>query len=211
VNFLAHFHLAWPDEDLVAGGLEGDYHKGPVDASLSRGLQRGVRLHRAIDAFTDSHPALADLRREFDPRLRRFAGILVDLSFDHFLSSHWSRFADQPLNQFNHSVYRGLQGRRRELSAPARRMLDRLVQYDLLGRYSEWTAVPDSAARIGERFARGNPFIDIGDELQRMRPRLEAAFLTFYPELQAFAQVRRTALNPFPATASNVAFDAKNP
>ena len=74
MNFLAHFHLAWPDQDLVAGGLEGDYHKGPVDASLSDGLQRGVRLHRAIDAYTDSHPALAGLRQEFTPRLRRFAG-----------------------------------------------------------------------------------------------------------------------------------------
>jgi acyl carrier protein phosphodiesterase len=211
LNFLAHFHLAWPDDDLVAGGLEGDYHKGPVDSSLSDGLQRGIHLHRAIDAYTDSHPALADLRREFDPRLRRFAGILVDLSFDHFLSSHWSRFADQPLAQFNRSIYRGLQGRRRELSAPARRMLDRLVQYDLLGRYSDWTAVPDSAARIGERFARGNPFMDIDEELQRLRPRMEATFLVFYPELQTFAKMRRTALNQFPTKASNIAFDAKNP
>ena len=195
MNFLAHFHLAWPDQDLVAGGLEGDYHKGPVDTALSDGLQRGIRLHRAIDAYTDNHPALAELRRDFAPHLRRYAGILVDLSFDHFLSAHWPRFADQALADFNHSVYRGLQGRRRELSAPARRMLDRLVQYDLLGRYLEWQSVADSAARIGERFSRGNPFIGIEGDLQQMRPRLEAAFLGFYPELQAFVQVRRAQLN----------------
>ena len=211
MNFLAHFHLAWPDEDLLAGGLEGDYHKGPVDPALSNGLQRGIRLHRAIDAYTDSHPALAGLRREFDPGLRRFAGILLDLSFDHFLSSHWSCFADQSLDHFNRQVYRDLQGRRRELSAPARRMLDRLVQYDLLGRYRDWTAVPDSAARIGERFARGNPFTDIGDELQRMRPRMETAFLAFYPELQAFVKAHRSELSQVQTTTANIAFDAKNP
>lgn len=195
MNFLAHFHLAWPDEDLVAGGLEGDYHKGPVDTALSDGLQRGIRLHRAIDAYTDTHPALSDLRRDFPPNLRRYAGILVDLSFDHFLSAHWPRYADQALADFNRSVYRGLQGRRRELSAPARRMLDRLVQYDLLGRYSEWQSVAESAARIGERFSRGNPFIDIDGDLQRMRPQLESAFLAFYPELQDFVRAQRVTLN----------------
>ena len=195
MNFLAHFHLAWPDQDLVAGGLEGDYHKGPVDASLSDGLQRGVRLHRAIDAYTDSHPALAGLRQEFTPRLRRFAGILVDLSFDHFLSRHWSCFADQPLHDFSRCVYRGLQARRRELSAPARRMLDRLVQHDLLACYGDWATVPASAARVGTRFSRGNPFIDIDDDLQRMRPSMEAAFLAFYPQLQDYVQQQRGALS----------------
>ncbi len=195
MNYLAHFHLAWPDPDLVAGGLEGDYHKGPIDPALGAGLQRGIRLHRAVDAYTDSHPALAELRGEFAAELRRYAGILVDLSFDHFLSQHWSRFGDQSLKDFNEAVYRHLQHRRRELSAPARRMLDRLVQYDLLGRYGDWHSVPDSAARIGERFSRGNPFLGIDGELDRLHPRLEAAFLAFYPELQDFARERREALN----------------
>ena len=73
MNFLAHFHLAWPDEGLIAGGLEGDYYKGPLRGDLPSGLEQGVRLHRAIDAYTDSHPrveavasrprAAAELRR----------------------------------------------------------------------------------------------------------------------------------------------------
>ena len=32
--------------------------------------------------------------------LRRFAGILIDLCFDHFLSLHWQRFADLELPSF---------------------------------------------------------------------------------------------------------------
>ncbi len=53
MNFLAHFHLAWPDEGLVAGGLEGDYIKGPLRGALPPDLERGIKLHRAIDAYTD--------------------------------------------------------------------------------------------------------------------------------------------------------------
>ena len=43
---------------------------------------RGVQLHRAIDAYTDSHPVIEQLRRDLPTHLRRYAGILIDLSFD---------------------------------------------------------------------------------------------------------------------------------
>jgi acyl carrier protein phosphodiesterase len=74
-------------------------------------------------------------------------------------------------------------------------MLDRLVQHDLLGCYCEWSTVPVSVARVGTRFSRGNPFIDIDDDLHRMRPSMEAAFLAFYPQLQDFVQQQRGALD----------------
>lgn len=195
MNYLAHFHLAWPDEDLLAGGLEGDYFKGPLRQQLSAGLERGVRLHRAIDAYTDQHPELASLRAAFDPGLRRFAGILVDLSFDHFLSIHWHQYSGESLDAFNRDVYRGLVARRSELSSAARRMLDRLVRYDLLGRYSHWETIPASASRVGERFSRGNPFLSVEEQLEALRPQLESAFLRFYPQLQEYAREQREALN----------------
>ena len=104
MNFLAHFHLAWPDDGLVVGGLEGDYLKGPLRGTLPTHIEAGVRLHRAIDAYTDSHPIIQELRREFPEQLRRYAGILIDLSFDHYLSQHWARFSALSLQRFN-SIY----------------------------------------------------------------------------------------------------------
>ena len=79
MNFLAHFHLAWPDEGLITGGLEGDYIKGPLHGALPPQIERGIRLHRAIDAYTDGHPLIQQLRRDLPPGLRRYAGILIDL------------------------------------------------------------------------------------------------------------------------------------
>ena len=104
MNYLAHFHLAWPDVQLLLGGLEGDFHRGPLRGDLPVGLEAGIALHRAIDAFTDSHPEVAALRSQFPAPLRRFAGILIDLSFDHCLSQHWSRYSELPLSCFNRQV-----------------------------------------------------------------------------------------------------------
>ena len=195
MNFLAHFHLAWPDDELIAGGLEGDYFKGPLAGQLPRGIERGVQLHRAIDGFTDRHRVVEALRREFPDDLRRYAGILIDLSFDHFLSLHWETFGEQELANFNAGVYRSLKLQSQHLSPSALHMYNRLVEHDLLGLYQQWDTIPASAERIGERFRRHNPFRGVAGQLQTKKDRLEEAFLDFYPDLQDFAQRQRIALN----------------
>lgn len=205
MNFLAHFHLAWPDEGLVAGGLEGDYCKGPLRGELPDDIERGVRLHRAVDAYTDSHPLIAQLRRDLPGDLRRYAGILIDLSFDHFLSKHWESYCDIPLAQFNAGVYRSLQNREDALSCGSRRMLARLVEYDILGLYLDWDTVPASAARIGQRLRRSNPLAHIGLRLNPARGMLEQAFLSFYPDLLAFSARQPETLNQIKIPSSNVA------
>ena len=194
MNFLAHFHLAWPDEGLVAGGLEGDYYKGPLRGDLRPDIERGVVLHRAIDAYTDQHQAMVQLRGELPPRLRRFAGIVIDLAFDHYLSRHWQQYSDVPLADFSGRVYQVLQVNRGELSTDAQRMVERLLQHDILNLYSEWRTVTATAARIGERFGARNPFLDLERDLEPLRPLLEEAFLDFYPDLQTFAAERTSSL-----------------
>lgn len=194
MNFLAHFHLAWPDDGLVAGGLLGDYYKGPLRGDLSPSLERGVRLHRAIDAYTDSHPVLAQLRRELPAELRRYAGILIDLSFDHYLSRHWARYSDIDLPEFNSRVYRTLVAHESQLSEGARRMLAGLLQHDILNLYTRWDTVPATAARIGTRFKRHNPFLQVDQKLAPLRDTIEQAFLEFYPQLQGFSRQQAGAL-----------------
>ena len=137
MNFLAHFQLAWPDEGLVLGALEGDYYKGPLGSELPEGLARGVRLHRAIDAYTDQHPTVAALRRNFPKGLRRYAGILIDLSFDHYLTQHWHTFNTRELTEFNREVMRTLNGGSDALSSGSQRMLARLDEFDILNCYHE--------------------------------------------------------------------------
>lgn len=187
MNFLAHFHLAWPDEGLVAGGLEGDYYKGPLRGDLPEHMERGVKLHRAIDAYTDQHPLVENLRNQFPDPLRRYAGILIDLGFDHYLSQHWGRYSDQPLAEFTGEVYEVLSRQEHAMSDAARNMLARMLEYDILGLYQDWETVPRAAARIGERFRRYNPLTDVDEGLTPLRKVMEQTFLDFYPDLQDFS------------------------
>ncbi|WP_157976656.1 ACP phosphodiesterase [Parahaliea mediterranea] len=195
MNFLAHFHLAWPDPGLVAGALEGDYLKGPLCGQCSRDIEAGVKLHRAVDAYTDSHPVLAALRQQFPPHLRRYAGIVTDISFDHYLSLNWRQYHPHPLPDFSRAVYRVLQARQPELGPGAQRMAQRLTDYDILNAYHRWDAVTGTAERIGQRLRRGNALAGLAPHLQPLRPAMEAAFVDFYPQLQDFAADFRRRLN----------------
>ncbi len=191
MNFLAHFHLAWPDHRLIAGGLEGDYHKGPLRGQLDPGIERGIRLHRAIDAYTDSHYVVEELRRQFPQSIRRYAGILIDISFDHYLTAHWAQYSNMPLIEFNASIYQVLLKQEALLSADCLKMMKRIVDYDVLNRYHNWDAVTATATRVGERFRRGNPLADTQRELEPLRGQIEASFLSFYPDLLSFSSSYR--------------------
>ena len=79
----------------------------------------------------------------FGPGLRRFAGILIDLTFDHLLHRYWQQLrATVPVADFNNRVYAVLADGRSLMSESAVQMAERLVEYDLLSRYAEWDAIP---------------------------------------------------------------------
>ena len=187
MNHLAHFHLSWPGEHLIAGALEGDFHRGRLPGDLAPELVPGVALHRAIDGYTDSHPLLAEARRAFPPDSRRYAGIMIDLCFDHFLSRHWQRFCAVDRSAFTRGVYGMLARHRPLLSERARRTAQWMAEYDVLSRYHAWEAVPRAAERVGSRLRRENPLDRCEEILAPLMPMLEQAFLRFYPELMGFS------------------------
>jgi acyl carrier protein phosphodiesterase len=67
MNWLAHLRLA-PNEPLLRlGNLAGDFVRGTDVAALHPELQRGVRMHRAIDRFVDAHPVAVRARQRLQP------------------------------------------------------------------------------------------------------------------------------------------------
>lgn len=186
MNHLAHFHLAWPREDLVVGALEGDFHRGALPGDLRPELVDGVALHRAIDGFTDRHPVVAAARSRFPEEARRYAGIMLDICFDYFLSRHWQQFCPMDRAPFTREIYAMLGRASSSLSAPAVRTAAWLERHDVLGQFHRWDAVPAAGARVGRRLRRANPLHRSEEILQPLLPELEQAFLAFYPELVRF-------------------------
>lgn len=105
MNFLAHAFLAGDNPELVVGGVIGDWIKGPLPGTLPRDLAKGVALHRAIDSFAERHPAFRASRARVSPARRRYAGVLVDIFYDHLLALNWGSHHEQPLDMYSAAVY----------------------------------------------------------------------------------------------------------
>jgi acyl carrier protein phosphodiesterase len=98
MNHLAHVLLAGDDEALQLGGMLGDFVRGQPDPALFPApVIRGIRLHRAIDSYTDGHPEVLAAKASLPPPYRRYAGILLDMWFDHLLARDFSHWSAQPL------------------------------------------------------------------------------------------------------------------
>lgn len=100
VNFLAHLWLAEQAQLPLAGALLGDYFRGALPADLPAPLAASVQQHRRIDAVTDRHPLVAAARETFAPGARRYAGILLDILYDHALALDWPAYSAEPLADF---------------------------------------------------------------------------------------------------------------
>jgi acyl carrier protein phosphodiesterase len=190
MNYLAHLHLGGDAPAQLLGSLYGDFVKGPLAGQWPADIEAAIRLHRRIDAFTDSHPLQARARARFPAERRRYAGILLDLFFDHCLALHWSDYAEQPLEQFTARVYRLLA---EEAVLPGRLALiaPRMAAQDWLGSYSEFAVLEQVLAAMQRRLSRPEGLDGAMAELERLYEPLTEDFQLFYPQLRRFAEEQR--------------------
>jgi acyl carrier protein phosphodiesterase len=120
MNWLAHVFLSEPDVEHRLGNLLADLVKGRDRLGMSAGFLRGTKTHQAIDAFTDSHPVAGRSRARISDEHGRFAGILVDVFYDHLLAVSWGRYCPQPLEEFTAEFYAAIGDRRLALPDEAR-------------------------------------------------------------------------------------------
>nr|WP_199048648.1 ACP phosphodiesterase [Dyella sp. ASV24] len=187
MNHLAHTLLAGDDELLRLGGLMGDFVHGKPDSALPAGLIAGIRLHRAIDVYTDSHPVVVEARTLLPAPYRRYGGILLDMWFDHLLARDFPRWSDQSLDVYSAGV-RELLYRHESLLPPG------LLRFR---HYMDAHALPAGYARpeemgaafdgISHRLRRANPVGEALPVLVGLDRPLQATFETFFPQLKQFA------------------------
>jgi acyl carrier protein phosphodiesterase len=195
MNFLAHLYLAGPaaPAPAYAGHLLGQFIADSVPGrQLERypaEVQAGIRMHRAIDTFTDQHPVV----RRSTARLRvagagKYAGVVSDMFYDHFLAANFGEFSAESLPAFTQRVYGVLASRTAEFPAPVQRFFPYLVQQNWLLGYAEIAGIERALQGLSRRASPGSGMETAGAELRRNYAAYEVDFRVFFPELLAFVK-----------------------
>ena len=190
MNFLAHLFLSGtpgpaPYADVLVGNFIADSVPGRQLENYPPAVQTGIRLHRAIDTFTDQHPVV----RRSTQRLRaagygKYAGVISDMFLDHFLARSFPAFSSESLPAFAQRVYGLLQAREAEMPLRMQQMLFYMVQHNWLLGYAEIEGIGRALAGLSRRASAGSGMETAATELVANYAAYEADFRAFFPQLQ---------------------------
>ena len=110
-------------------------------------------LHRAIDTFTDSHPATKEAKEIFRPHYRLYAGAFVDVLYDYFLASDENEFNEQSLFDFSQEVYTTLDNNTQWLPEKFALMFPYMKQHNWLYNYRTRSGAGKSLGGVVRRSA----------------------------------------------------------
>ena len=105
MNFLAHTYLSGCNEDIIVGNFMRDYVKGKNYKLFPEQVKKGILIHRDIDTFTDMHQITRISKQRIAPRYHKYAGIITDIFYDHFLASMWDNYSNLSLQEFVKRTY----------------------------------------------------------------------------------------------------------
>ena len=190
MNYLAHLHLGGPSPEQMLGSLYGDFVKGRLDGRFPSAVLAGIQLHRRIDAYTDSHPIVQRAIGRFPAERRRYAGIVVDVFFDHCLARHWHAYVDEPLDAFTGRVYDVLAAEP-ELPGRLAAIAPYMIADDWLGSYRDFRVIGQVLQGISRRLSKPEGLAGAIHEVQALYEPLTEDFREFYQVLQeAVADLR---------------------
>ncbi|MBV8547556.1 MAG: DUF479 domain-containing protein [Acidobacteria bacterium] len=186
MNYLAHLLLAKPNAESMIGNLAGDFVKGRIGDDVPPGIAAGIRHHRRVDAFTDSHPSVAAFRRVLIPEHGHYARVIADVFFDHFLAIDFTRYASEPLDEFLSRVYAAIDPHIDELPGRLRIVYPRMRDDGWLSSYRALEGIRLALGGISHRLSRRPQLATAVRFLQdTRRAELERFFHEFFPDVMA--------------------------
>jgi len=189
MNFLAHAYLSFNDPALTVGNMIADFVKGKQILQFDESIQQGIRLHRAIDTFTDQHPATAAAKAFFRPTCGLYGAVFMDIVYDHYLANDPQHFTPESLEAFAAGVYQVLAGNMTILPDRFRQVFHYMQQHNWLYNYRTKQGILSSFNGI----VRRAKFITVPATVpyavfEAHYAELGECYTTFFPELQAHAR-----------------------
>ena len=195
MNYLAHLHLGGQRPEELLGSLYGDFVKGRLQGQYSPAIESAIQLHRSIDVFTDAHPLVDQSLSRFTQTRRRYAGIVLDVFFDHCLARDWAQYAEGPLERFTSTFY-ALLVAQPQLPKRLASIAPHMAAHDWLGSYRDFGVLEQVFNGIARRLSHPQELSGAMRDLHALYEPLSEDFSAFYPQLQTFAAREKLSQTP---------------
>jgi len=185
MNFLAHLFLADPHRELIIGNFIADEIKGNKWNLFEENIANGIKMHRAIDSFTDTHAITSKSRSLIRPQYGKWSGVVMDVFYDHFLAKNWNHFHALPLLDFTHKMYAILEENKSLLPTKTQYLFNYMQKDNWLWHYAQLEGVQFALTGLSKRRALHSGIEKATIELVKYEKQLEEQFMQFMPLLIA--------------------------
>ena len=183
MNYIAHIHIGSHTQTNLLGNFLGDFVKGSQLQHLPFEIEQGIRLHRSIDVFTDSHPRVIELRQSFPKDIRRMAGVIIDIYFDYLLMQSWDRYSNTHFDLIFTEFYQQLEKFSLPDNTHFNKLSERLKTHQWLNQYANIETCYRAFVSIENRLKNKVIFAQKAEAfLFQHADKLESSFQQFYPE-----------------------------
>jgi acyl carrier protein phosphodiesterase len=188
MNYLAHAYLSFNVPGILVGNMISDHVKGKKQFDFPNEIQHGIRLHRLIDEYTDTHEATRGLKSFFKPQYRLYSGAFADVVYDHFLANDPTVFqTEQQLKEFTAATYETLGSYTELFPAPFQKMFPYMKEHDWLYNYRYPWGIEKSFGGVARRavyLTESNIAFGI---FTKHHAAMKSCYEAFFPGLEKFA------------------------
>ncbi|MEO7308002.1 MAG: ACP phosphodiesterase [Ferruginibacter sp.] len=187
MNYLAHAYLSFERPEILVGNMISDYIKGKRQFDYPLPVQKGIRLHRAIDNYTDTHAATHELKSFFRPQYRLYSGAFADVVYDHFLANDVHEFnTQQVLRNFADTTYKMLEPYTELFPTPFQKMFPYMKEYDWLYNYRYTWGIEKSFAGVVKRAVYLTESKIAFEIFTEHYAAMSVCYADFFPDLKKF-------------------------
>ncbi len=183
MNYLAHIFLSGSSEEILIGNFIGDYVKGRDYLNYPAQIKKGILLHRRIDSFTDSHKIVHQSMSYFAPQYHKYAGIIIDILYDHYLIKNWDRYCPLPLETYKVEVFDMLKRNYGVMPERVQFLLSSFIKNDWIEIYSSLEGIISIYYRMSMRTTLPDHSEFAREVIRKYNIQMESEFLTYFPEL----------------------------
>jgi len=184
MNFLAHIYLSGNNDLIKIGNFMADSIKGRQFENYPLEIQKGIILHRFIDTYTDSNPVFRKSTKRLHENYHHYAGVIVDVFYDHFLAKNWSNYSDESLEDFTNSFYQSLQDNYDYLSERTKGMMPYMIEHNWLVSYQTVEGISRILTQMDRRTKNASKMRFASNELIEYYSDFESEFITFFEDMR---------------------------
>jgi len=196
MNFLAHIYLSNENEQIKIGNFIADSIKGNRYAHLPQQVQKGIKLHREIDSFTDTHAIVRKSKRRLHERYHHYDGVIIDILYDHFLAKNWNHYSDIPLKKYTQDFYTLLQKHKDILPDKITRLMPYMINDNWLYNYSNLEGIESVLQGMNRRTQNKSQMHLAIEDLKLHYTSLQSDFEEFFNELITFTNKKIKEFKP---------------